>query len=66
MPGVSPETEIPEEDKMTWKPQILTAMVLIALIAVVVTVLQPDFVEGAAGGAITGIGMLGMKLLEKE
>ena len=49
-----------------WKPQILWAMTLIALVAALVIFFAPDFVEGAAGGAITGIGMLGMKLLEKE
>lgn len=49
-----------------WKPQILTAMALIAAIAALVIFFAPSFVEGAAGGAITGIGMLGMKLLEKE
>ena len=51
---------------ITWKPQILVAMTLIAIIAIVVIFAAPNFVEGAAGGAITGIGMLGMKLLEKE
>ena len=49
-----------------WKPQILCAMTLIASIAALVIFYAPEFVEAAAGGAITGIGMLGMKLLEKE
>lgn len=49
-----------------WKPQILWAMSLIAFLAALVVFLVPDYVEGAVGGAITGIGMLGMKLLEKE
>jgi len=49
-----------------WKPQILTAMLCITLIAVLTVVLQPTYLEFIAGGAVTGIGMLGMKLLEKE
>lgn len=52
--------------QIQWKPQILAAMFLIASIASLVIFFAPGFVEGAAGGAITGIGMLGIKLLEKE
>ncbi len=51
---------------ITWKPQILTAMGLIAGIAIAVILQVPQHVVQIAGSAITGIGMLGMKLLEKE
>ena len=49
-----------------WRPQIIVAMVLIALIACLVIWLAPDHIELIAGGAVTGIGMLGIKLLENE
>jgi len=49
-----------------WKPQILAAILCITLIAVLTIILQPAYIEFIAGGAVTGIGMLGMKLLEKE
>lgn len=52
--------------KIHWKPQILWGMTLIAIVAALVIFFAPTYVEGAAGGAITGIGMLGMKLLENE
>ena len=51
--------------KTAWKPQIITAMAMIGLIAILVIVKAPDYIELIAGGAITAIGMLGMKLLEK-
>jgi len=52
--------------KVKIRPQILVAIVAIALIAVLVIVNAPDHIEFIAGGAITAIGMLGMKLLEGE
>jgi len=51
---------------MMWKPQILAAMLILGIIAIVVILLEPDHIEVVAGGCVTGVGMLGMKLLEKE
>ncbi len=48
------------------KPQILAAMMLVGIMGVLVILFQPEFIAEIAGGAITAIGMLGMKLLEKE
>jgi len=48
-----------------WKPQILWAMTLIAMLAMVVTFIAPEHIVQIVGSAITGVGMLGMKLLEK-
>lgn len=48
------------------RPQIITAMIIIGIIGVLVILFQPAFIAEIAGGAITAIGMLGMKLLEKE
>ena len=51
---------------MKFRPQILTAILAITLLASLVVFLAPDKVEMIVGGAITGIGMLGMKLLENS
>ena len=51
---------------MKFRPQILTAISAIALMGVLVITLAPDYIEVIVGGCVTGIGMLGMKLLEGE
>jgi uncharacterized membrane protein len=51
---------------MRVRPQILAAIVAITVIAVVVVLFTPQYVDKVAASAITGIGMLGMKLLEGE
>ena len=48
------------------KPQVLAAIGGITLLAAMVIFLVPEHVDKIVGGAITGIGMLGMKLLESE
>tara|TARA_Y100000034_G_scaffold127976_1_gene181766 strand:- start:1042 stop:1203 length:162 start_codon:yes stop_codon:yes gene_type:complete len=48
------------------KPQVLAAILTIGGLAALVTMLVPDQVDKIVGGAITGVGMLGMKILEKE
>lgn len=49
-----------------WKPNIFWAITCITIIAVLVVMLAPNYIELIAGGSVTGIGMLGMKLLEKD
>ncbi len=49
-----------------WRPQIIVAILSIATLAGLVIILAPDHVNEVVSGAITGIGMLGMKLLESE
>ena len=49
-----------------WKPQILTAMVTICILGVMAYIYIPTSAENIVGPAITAIGMLGIKLLEKE
>uniref|UniRef100_A0A6M3K6M7 Uncharacterized protein n=1 Tax=viral metagenome TaxID=1070528 RepID=A0A6M3K6M7_9ZZZZ len=48
-----------------WKPQILASIICISVIALAVIFAAPEYIEVIVGGAVTGIGMLGMKLLEK-
>lgn len=47
-------------------PQVMAAIVALALIALVVVFVAPDSIEKVVGAIVTGIGMLGMKLLEKN
>ena len=47
-------------------PQIMAAILALALIAIVVVFLSPISIDKVIPSAITGIGMLGMKLLEKN
>jgi hypothetical protein len=47
------------------KPQVFIAMASIATLAGLIIVVAPAYIGEIVGGAITGIGMLGMKLLEK-
>ncbi len=51
---------------MKIRPQILVAIIAIAVLGGMVVVLSPGNIEVIAGGAVTAIGMLGMKLLEGE
>ena len=46
--------------------QVLATILAITLLAALVILLVPQHVDKIVGGAITGIGMLGMKLLEGE
>lgn len=63
--GLTDYIQVLREDIMNrrWRPQVMTAMLCVTIIALVVTVLAPEHIELIAGGAVTGIGMLGMKLL---
>ena len=47
-------------------PQVMAAIVALAAIAVVIAFVAPDSIEKVVGAIVTGIGMLGMKLLEKN
>jgi len=51
---------------MKVRPQILAAMLIIGLLATLVIILAPEYIDKIVAGAITGLGMLGMKLLEGE
>ena len=48
------------------RPQIFWTITVIGILAVTVIFVAPDEIKTIVGGSITGIGMLGMKLLEKE
>ncbi len=47
-------------------PQVMAAIVSLALIAIIITFVAPDSIQEIVGAVVTGIGMLGMKLLEKN
>ena len=47
-------------------PQVMMAIVSLVLIAICVIFIAPDAIDKIVGGVVTGIGMLGMKLLEKN
>ena len=47
-------------------PQVMAAIISIAVIALAVVFIAPDQIDKIVSAAITGIGMLGMKLLEKD
>jgi hypothetical protein len=49
-----------------WKPQILTAMIIIGILGVMAYIYTAAWVDQIVPSAITAVGMLGMKLLEKE
>ena len=51
---------------MTLRPQILLAIAAIAILGGLVVTFTPEHVDKVVVGAITTIGMLGMKLLEGE
>ena len=52
--------------KGKFRPQVFTAMICIALMAGMIIALSPENIEKIVGAAITGIGMLAMKLAERE
>ncbi len=47
-------------------PQVMAAILVLATIAIMVILVAPDSIQEIVGAVITGIGMLGMKLLEKN
>lgn len=47
-------------------PQVMAAILCLAVIAIVIVFKAPDAIDKIAGAVVTGIGMLGMKLLEKN
>ncbi len=47
-------------------PQVMAAILALALIAVIVVFVAPDSIKEVVGAIVTGIGMLGMKLVEKN
>ena len=51
---------------MKIRPQIMAAMLLITLLAVLVVVLVPQHADKTVGSALTALGMLAMKLIEGE
>ena len=48
------------------RPQILVAMLLLGAIGITIIFVAPDYIDKVTAGVVTGIGMLGMKLLEGE
>lgn len=48
------------------RPQILTAILILGAIGITTIFVAPDHIDKVAIGVVTGIGMLGMKLLESE
>ena len=48
------------------RPQVMTAMVGMILIAMVVIFFQPEYIGEVVTGCITGIGMLAMKVIEDK
>jgi|TARA_Y100000310_G_scaffold334175_1_gene413286 hypothetical protein len=51
---------------MTFRPQILTAIIIMGVLGGMVIVLAPTMIDKIVTGIVTGIGMLGMKLLENS
>ena len=47
-------------------PQVMAAILCITIIALCVIFVRPDAIQEIGGAALTGIGMLGMKLLEGD
>ncbi len=47
-------------------PQVMAAILTLAVIAIVIVFVAPNSIEKIVGSVVTGIGMLGMKLLEKN
>ena len=48
------------------QPQILIGMLMITFLAVTVILATPEYTDKIAGSAITALGMLCMKVLEKR
>lgn len=47
-------------------PQVMAAILVLAAIAGLIIFRAPDAINEIVGSIVTGIGMLGMKLLEKN
>jgi len=47
-------------------PQVMAAILVLGIIALSVIFAYPEAIDKIVGAVITGIGMLGMKLLEKN
>ena len=56
----------PGGDKMSRieGPQVMAAILVLGIIAVVVTFQAPDVIDKIVGGVITGVVALGLKLLD--
>jgi len=48
------------------RPQVMAAILGLMLIALVITFVAPDHIVEIVGSAITGIGMLAMKVIEDK
>lgn len=53
-------------NQMKWRPQIIIAMSIMGILGVLIVLLAPNMIDKIISGIITGLGMLGMKLLEGE
>lgn len=53
-------------EKRRFRPQIFLAIVCLAAIGIITIFVAPEHIQLVAGGVVTGIGLLGMKLLEGE
>ncbi len=51
---------------MKIRPQILVAMLILGVLGAMIILVAPDMIDKIITGIITGLGMLGMKLLEGE
>ena len=47
-------------------PQVMVAILALAILGLTVILIAPDSIGEIVGAVVTGIGMLGMKLLEKN
>ena len=47
-------------------PQVMAAILVLGAIAILITFVAPESIKEIVGAIVTGIGMLGMKLLEKN
>ena len=47
-------------------PQVMAAILALFLIAIVIAFVAPNAIDKIVGSVVTGIGMLGMKLLEDK
>jgi len=48
------------------RPQVMTAMIGLILIAVLVIFFAPTMIDKIVAGIVTGIGMLAMKVIEDK
>lgn len=47
-------------------PQVMAAILSLAVIAIIIAFVAPTYIKEVVGSVVTAIGMLGMKLLEKN